>query len=47
MEYRQIVVISEISLLYTVLDDTVFIEYVKNARQDDATIWDKLTIKEK
>ena len=44
VEYRSVVVISEISLLYTILDNTIYIEYVRNARQDDATIWDKLTV---
>lgn len=46
IEYRRILVISEISLLYIVAGNTVFIEYVKNARQDDVTIWEKLNIKE-
>ena len=44
VEYRSIVVISEISLIYTILDDTIYIEYVKNARQDDETVWDKLSV---
>lgn len=43
VEYRSVVVISEISLLYTVVGDTLYIEYVRNARLDDATVWDKLT----
>lgn len=43
IEYRSVVVISEISLLYTVVGDTLYIEYVRNARLDDATVWDKLT----
>jgi hypothetical protein len=43
VEYRRIVVISEISLLYTIVDDTIFIEYVRNARLDDATVWDRLS----
>ena len=43
IEYRSIVVISEITLLYTICDDTVFIEFVKNARLDDATMLAKIT----
>jgi hypothetical protein len=43
VEYRRIVVISEISLLYTIVDDTIFIEYVRNARLDDATVWERLS----
>ena len=43
VEYRRIVVISEISLLYTIVDDTIFIEYVRNAHLDDATVWDRLS----
>jgi len=42
IEYRSIVVISEIKLLYTISDNTVFIEFVKNTRMDDATMLDKL-----
>ena len=42
VEYRSTIVISEISLLYTIIDDTLYIEYVKNARQDDATMLAKL-----
>jgi plasmid stabilization system protein ParE len=41
-EYRSILVISEIKLLYTVSEDTLFIEFVKNARMDDATMLEKL-----
>ena len=43
VEYRCVVVISEISLLYTIVGDTLFIEYVKNARLDDSTVLDKLS----
>ena len=43
IEYRSLVVISEITLLYTICDDTVFIEFVKNARLDDATMLAKIT----
>ena len=42
VEYRHVVVISEISLLYTVVNDTLYIEYVRNARMDDSTVWDRL-----
>jgi hypothetical protein len=35
-------VISEIKLLYTVSEDTLFIEFVKNARMDDSTMLEKL-----
>ena len=44
-EYRSILVISEIKLLYTVSEDTLFIEFVKNARMDDATMLEKLNQK--
>ena len=43
VEYRHIVVISQISLMYTIVDDTVYIEYVRNARLDDSTVWDKMS----
>ena len=46
VEYRRVVVISEISLIYTVVDDTLFIEYVRNARLDDSTVWDRLSNQE-
>ena len=42
IEYRSMLVISEIKLLYTVSEDTLFIEFVKNARMDDATMLEKL-----
>ena len=42
IEYRSIVVISEIKLLYTVNEETVYIEFVKNTRMDDATMLKKL-----
>lgn len=42
IEYRSILVISEIKLLYTVSEDTLFIEFVKNARMDDSTMLEKL-----
>lgn len=42
IEYRSIVVISEIKLLYTISDNSLFIEYVKNARMDDATMLEKI-----
>lgn len=42
IEYRSIIVISEIKLLYTISDSTVYIEFVKNTRMDDATMLDKL-----
>ena len=43
IEYRSTIVIKEISLLYTVVGDTLYVEYVKNARQDDATMLEKLS----
>ena len=43
VEYRSVKVISEISVMYTVVGDTLFIEYVRNARLDDATVWEKLS----
>ena len=43
VEYRRIVVISEISLLYTIVGDTLFIEYVRNVRMDDLTVWERLS----
>ena len=42
IEYRSILVISEIKLLYTVSEDMLFIEFVKNARMDDTTMLEKL-----
>jgi len=42
IEYRSILVISEIKLLYTVSDDSIFIEFIKNARMDDSTMLEKL-----
>ena len=42
IDYRSIIVISEIKLLYTTNDETLFIEFVKNARMDDATMLAKL-----
>ena len=43
VEYRSIGVIHEINLVYTIQNDILFIEYVKNNRQDDATIISYLT----
>ena len=37
-DYRSIVVIKEIKLIYTVTYDEVFIEYVMNTRQSEATV---------
>jgi len=42
IEYRSIHVISEIKLLYTVSDDSIFIEFIKNAQMDDSTMLEKL-----
>ena len=42
-EYRSAVVIDEIKLLYTVSNDTVYVEYVWNVRMDDATILRRMT----
>ena len=38
IEYRSIVVIREIKLFYTVADETVCIEYMKDTRQADSTV---------
>lgn len=38
IEYRSIIVIKEIKLVYTCSADTVFIEYVWNTRKDEDTI---------
>ena len=43
VEYRSIQVINEIFLLYTISDETIFIEFVKNTRMDDATMLAKLS----
>lgn len=40
--YRSAVVIKEIKLLYTIVDDTIFIEFIKNTRLDDATMLAKI-----
>lgn len=42
IEYRSVLVISQIKLLYTVSENTLFIEFVKNARMDDSTMLEKL-----
>ena len=42
VEYRSVIVIKEIKLLYTIVDDTIFIEFIKNTRLDDATMLAKL-----
>ncbi|MBR5634544.1 MAG: type II toxin-antitoxin system RelE/ParE family toxin, partial [Prevotella sp.] len=42
IEYRSVVVISEIKLLYTVVEDMLFVEFIKNTRLDDATMLAKL-----
>ena len=42
INYRSSLVIPEIKLLYTISDDTVFVEFVKNARMDDASMLAKL-----
>ena len=42
IEYRSIVVIREIKLLYTVSDDFLFVEFVKNTRIDDYTMLAKI-----
>ena len=38
IEYRSMAVISEIKILYTTDDDTLYVEFVKNVRLDDATM---------
>ena len=38
VEYRSILVIPEIKIIYCVLQDTIQIEYVKNSRIDDETM---------
>ncbi len=42
IDYRSALVIKGIKLIYSLTEDTVFIEYVKNVRQDDATILARL-----
>lgn len=42
IEYRSVVVIKEIKLIYTVNEDSIYIEYVKNNRQDDSKLLEKL-----
>ena len=46
IEYRSVKLIKEISLLYTVVDDAIYIEFVKNARIDDATMLEKILSKD-
>jgi hypothetical protein len=46
IEYRSMVVISELVLLYTIYEDTVYIEFIKDARLDDATMLAKLSEEE-
>ena len=43
IEYRSTFVIKEIKLIYTILDDTLYIEFVKNARMSNATMLLRLT----
>ena len=43
IEFRSTIVISEIKLYYTVSGDTLYVEYVKNARMDDTTMLTKLS----
>ncbi len=43
IDYRSTLVIKEIKLIYTIRQETIYIEYVKNSRQDDATMLQKLT----
>ena len=38
VEYRSMVVIHEIKLFYTITDETLFLEFVKDTRQDDITV---------
>ena len=42
IEYRSIIVIKELKLLYTICDNTLFIEFVKNTRMDDTTMLERL-----
>lgn len=42
IEYRSTVVISEIKLLYTISQDTLYVEFVKNARMDESTMLERL-----
>ena len=38
VEYHSLAVIREIKLIYSISDEAIYIEYVKNNRQDDASI---------
>lgn len=42
VEYRSILVISQIKILYTVNGNTIFVEYVRNARLADETVLERL-----
>ena len=42
VEYRSTMVINEIKMIYTILDDKLIIEYMMNTRQDEDTIAQKL-----
>lgn len=42
IEYRSTVVISEIKLLYTISQDTLYVEFVKNARMNESTMLERL-----
>ena len=42
IEYRSTLVINEIKLLYTISNNELFIEYVKNNRMDDATVLERI-----
>ena len=42
VKYHSFAVIKEIKLIYTISTEAVYVEYVKNNRQDDATILVKI-----
>lgn len=44
-EYRGVIVIKEIKVIYSIIPDGIRIEYIKNTRLDEATLLDALFIK--
>jgi len=42
VEYHSIVIIKEIKLYYTISNNILFVEYIKNTKMDDTTMLDKI-----
>ena len=44
-EYRGILVIKEVKIIYSIIPEGIRVEYIKNSRLDEATLLDALFIK--